>query len=253
MKVHFVMAFCERPHMATIAINSVVHNGYDDWVLTIVDDSSFEFGEAWRQKHDMLPADWALHYITYPINRVFNTRTVAINDTYEMKSRRGSRHGSLMNESFRNVEADLVIPLCDDDAIVPGAVPELVKFYNTHPQTAYSYSYVIPFNPLTELPNPAAPRTRDGLNRHDKPIKPSCNVDSSQVTFRKSCFDNPNIGYPEQGTAALDSHLFTVAAAAFGDCPPNKIYLQFKGMFHDQLGNRRSGNMFKPIDRERPI
>lgn len=161
-----------------------------------------------------------------------------IDDTREQKiAQGGSRHGMKVNQAIIDSTADFAIVVCDDDALIPGAVEQLCEYYEKNPTVMYSYSHIITLNPLVQKWN-EVPATYNWYNRTTGPIAPACNLDSSQVTFRTKCFKEDGVHYPFPQTGALDENLFRQLTERYGLAPFNGVTLQYKGIYLGQLGNR---------------
>ncbi len=231
-KFLIILAYYKRPELVLNAINSIKNLQYENWQLDFIDDS----GD--NNFQDIL------------LNFGFDNSKVnyiPINDTDEVKkSIGGSRHGHFMNESIKNSDADIVIILCDDDAILPNYLEDLNEYYTVNQNIVWAYSKVKYYIPNTESYLQAKEdfeRVRHigviaNLNINMSPINPDCKCDSSQVTFRRLCFTEKNIWYPYPQTKNLDSAIYNRMYQVWGNCHPTNIYGQCKGVFSEQLGAR---------------
>lgn len=230
-----VLVYYDRPNMVRNALRSIKDLQYKNWELVFIDDGSEISGQNIVQE---VLKDY-LDRITF-----YNTE-----DTIEDKiKQRGSYHGKFMNLAIRNSKADFVVILCDDDALTSWSLSELNRFFMMHPESMYCYSHIIPFDPFFQRPGPHLGRPKHWLNRYTKPIKPSCQVDSSQIVYRTVCVQEHGLSYKTPMTGALDADMFTQLEERYGLCPFTGSIIQYKGDFPDQMGKRSPELMFKPKD-----
>lgn len=219
------MAYYERPDMVRLALDSICAQGDADYHLAIVDDGSTK------------PIRPILDEYLWTIGEVtlYNT-----NDSVEQKLvQGGSRFGAYWNKAIDDTDADIGIMLCDDDALAPGYINGLDRYYTNNPDVKYSYGHVSVYDPR-DYPsidsikyNPASP-----LNTSTWPINPFCRVDASQVSWRIEDWKEAGIKFPAPQTTALDAEVYAQMHHAFGPCPYNEMVVQYKGVFPDQLGQR---------------
>lgn len=221
MSTLILLPYYDRPLMVRYALESVLAHSNQDWELAVCDDGS------------KYPAEPVVSEYFPDDERV---RLYRLEDTPEQKiAQGGSRHGAMLNQAMEESSADYVIILCDDDALYPDYLNNLEKFYADHLDVQYSYGHVSAYNPLENLPLINLPRNfAVNLNRFTKPINASCNVDASQVSWRRSA----NIEFPAPLTAALDAVVYTRMYELWGPCVFNGIRTQYKGIYTGQMGNR---------------
>jgi glycosyltransferase involved in cell wall biosynthesis len=231
-KFLIILAYYKRPVMVFNALNSIKNLQYQNWHLDFIDDSGDD-----SFKETLLNSGLDNSKIRY----------IPTYDTDEMKkSIGGSRHGHFMNESIKNSDADVVVILCDDDAIISDGLNKLDKFYTENPEVRWSYSFVKYYNPTTgsiegateDFNNIEKSRGTVSLNIDHGPTSPANRCDSTQVTFRRENFTEKNVWYPSPMTRALDYHIYTTMFSNYGPCYPTGEYVQYKGVFVDQLGSR---------------
>lgn len=224
-RVHLVLFYYERKKLVWNALQSFLDSKYTDWFLTVIDDSEV------NKLGPVLEGYEGRNY-----------RVVDTQDTVLSKKRRGgSLFGKFANEAIRAGHGDIVVPVCDDDALCRDSLGPLVNFFDENPQVYSAWCKNIPYNPQTEpLPKHQTALLTD-LNRFAglPGIEASCRVDSSQVVFRAKCFNNPNVGYPFPATTDLDAYLFWHLNKFFGLTFEAPVTLQYKGLFPNQLGGRR--------------
>lgn len=230
LKFEIILAYYKRPKIVLNALSSIKEMSYTNWHLTFLDDS----GDA-SFKNTLLTYGLANEKITY----------VPISDSEEQKiAQGGSRHGLFMNQAILNSNSDIVVILCDDDAIVEGYFEYLDEYYRLNPEINWAYSKVMYYNPSVEgylqavddLGRVSGHGSVVDLNQHSTPINPDCRCDSAQVTFRRKCFVEKDLWYPYPQTKNLDSAMYNKMYAAWGYCYPTFTYGQYKGVFPDQLG-----------------
>lgn len=233
LKFEILLPYYKRPRMVRNALDSVERQTYGNWHLTFIDDSGDDlFKETLEQYH-------------------FGDKAAYVATMHSEKDKRnqgGSAHGQFMNEAIRNSDADVVIILCDDDALTHEYLERLNVFYSST-DAVWSYCYLHFYDPLKERYENALRKPfdkRNGLNTYDEPIMPSCRVDSAQVTFRKFIFEK--VQYPSPQTKNLDASMFQMVHTFWGNCVPNGIIGQVKGFSGDQLGCRTGNREYNPKD-----
>lgn len=218
--------------MVKVALDSILASEYKDWFLTVIDDS---YVHLFPDKIEGFPSD--------------SYKVIHIGDTPEQK-KDGSRHGAFINEAIITGPGDIIVVLCDDDAIRHDGLAKLVEWFDSHPSEMSVWCKIIPFDPRSgRVPSEIKDAPEHPLNRHsiDKRLSCSCNVDSSQVYFRKSCFTECDVRYPVVETHALDSHLFTDINSKTGLTLNGPFVVQYKGIFPGQLTFRAGENTYSPL------
>ena len=229
LKFELIIAYYKRPKIVRNALDSIMNVNYNNWHLTFIDDSG---DDAFK--------DTFLNY-GFDKNKIIYTPILMSDD--EKTKNGGSMFGKYVNESILNSDCDIVILICDDDAIDSEYLNTLNKFYNNSNEV-WGYCHIKYFNPnienykaskLTpENPNLNYPF----MNGNTGPINPHFNVDSSQVTFRKKAMVDGNVWYPFPQTLNLDASIFIKMFNKYGLCKFTDCYGQYKGWFEDQLGVR---------------
>lgn len=228
-KFLIILAYYERPKIVLNALNSINELNYENFEVRFIDDGSINRGEEVVKEICSSIID---KFTFYYINNTVNDKIM----------QGGSIHGSYMNLAIKESDADCVIVMCDDDALFPDYLTNLNKFYNDNPDKSWCYSHVKFFNPEIEtyresVEEPLDKRFRAAsLNHHREPIVPSCTVDGSQVSFRRSAFVDNNIWYPFPQTKDCDRYIFERMIVPLGLCHFSGFYGQYKGWFENQLG-----------------
>ena len=225
LKFLLILVYYDRPNIVKNALNTIAALQSDNWELAIIDDGS---------PRPIQPI--AEEILKDHISKVKFYQT---GDTLEQKIQRGGIFGQYINKAMDDSNADLVMIVCDDDAVVPDALINLSNWFEANPNAMYCYSHVIPYDPTRQTAGPHLPRLPHGTN-HFGPINPVCQVDASQVVFRKICHDSGNVNYPYPSTCNLDAHTFGQLFANYGLAPFSGLIVQYKGWFPAQLGNRRA-------------
>jgi glycosyltransferase involved in cell wall biosynthesis len=232
LKFHILLPYYKRPEIVSNALNSIINSDYTNWYLTFIDDSGNRGFEELFNGYGF---------------REENAEYVPINMSDEEKSKNGgSIFGSFINDAIKRVESDIIIILCDDDALTKNYMKDLNEFYKNNPQTMWSYCHVLFYNPNEESYENASPNDRhphrslEFLNNNRDLIHPRNKVDSSQVTFRRKVFIDYGVQFMSPRTANLDAEVFREAHHHVGDCQFNNIVGQCKASFPDQLGLRIS-------------
>lgn len=229
LKFELIIFYYKRPSIVLNALESIIKSDYDDWHLTLIDDSGDEDFK-----------DIFLNY-GFPLEKI--TYTPILMSDEEKKINKGSVFGKYTNETILNTDADIIVPICDDDAILPNYMTNLNRFYQENPNKNWGYCHLEYFDPDTQhysesVEDFKSPFGNPNLNRFTEPINPRLRLDSSQVTFRKIAFTDGNVWYPYPHTANLDSHLFRNMYFKWGPCHFTGFKGQYKGWFANQLGKR---------------
>lgn len=232
-----ILAYYQRPQIVLNALESIKNLTYKNWNLDFIDDSGdtnfqstlFEYGLD-NSKVNYIP----------------------IGDSNEQKNLQGgSRHGQFINQSIQNSNSDIVIILCDDDALINGSFEYLNEYYQLNPEVNWAYSKVLFYDPSKEHYSKATKEcsyshpgsSYEILNTWNKPLNPYCKVDSSQVSFRTKVFKESHIKFPSPQTRNLDASVFKRVFNHYGYCYPTFTYGQYKAAFDDCMGNRFKSNV----------
>lgn len=222
MKFLILLVYYNRPKIVLNALNSIKNMNYSNWEMVFIDDGSEHPGEPVVRE---VLADY-LDKITF----------IQTHDTVEQKMKQGgSRHGHFMNEAILNSDADVVIVLCDDDAIIPDYFTNLDRWFRNNRHKKYCYSHVRIFDPEKE--SPFFVEKRDHVTNVTGLINPCCTVDSSQIAYKRSCFTDGGMRYPSPMTRNLDAYMFDQLFKKYGPCHYTGFDSQYKGWFAGQLGS----------------
>lgn len=242
-KILLIMPYFERPNMVLNALNSFSNIQYDNYEIVIIDDGSIKF-----PIHSVLKPE---HY-----SKIKNLKLLYSHDNLENKFKRGSIHGKFMNQAIRDSNADIVVMMSDDDAVLSDYFNKLDQYYSNNKDIFYSYCHVIPFDPFLQKPSiELLNSTRSFWNtnattflNHHEPLNPYCRVDSTQVSWRRECNVDKNIFFPEEQTKNLDAAFYSQMFQNYGNCCYNGITGVYKGFHIGQLGNRNGYEQFNPLD-----
>jgi glycosyltransferase involved in cell wall biosynthesis len=235
MKVLILLAYFERPNMIKIALESIKRQSYHNWEVAFCDDGINYLGKPIVESM----------FFEKDLNKF---KFYATGDSPEQKKRQGgSKHGQMLNDAITESDADIAFILCDDDALYQDYLKNLVNFYEENTSSIYSYGKVSIYNPndfinFEELED----NFNNVLNHRSGPISPAYTVDASQVSWRLKNFKEAGIKFLSPQTAALDANLYQQLEAAFGKCDANECIAQYKGLYPQQLGNRK--NPYSPGD-----
>lgn len=227
-KFLIILAYYERPKLVLNALESIKRLDYNNYEVHFIDDGSIDKGEdVVREFCPEIIDKFKFYYID-------NTQQDKINQG-------GSIHGKYMNDVIKNNEGDIVIILCDDDALFSDYLTNLNEFYNNNPNAMWAYSHVNYYNPETDhfldakFDPPVFNNSFPKLNSHTTPINPANNVDSTQVSFRTRSYIEGDIWYTYPKTKNLDSDIYTKMYNRWGACPFTNFFSQYKAWFPNQL------------------
>ena len=247
LKIEILLFYYDRPKMAMdFAVASVLNSDYENWFLTVIDDSSDQNSE--ELIHELIRrGDKYSHTLEKKIT------IIKTGDTLQAKEERGgSMFGYSANTAIKeHSNADIWLMLCDDDALHKTYLSKLNKYYLENPKAIYSYCLVSIFDPknfkdiwnlyeTSELQEPTKNFIGPMLNLSGEIDTGCCKVDASQVSWRRENFLKDKIAFAYPKTKDLDADLYTKMSNAWGACQENKILGQYKAWFEDQLGSRES-------------
>lgn len=229
LKFEIILVYYKRPKVVFNALESIKQLKYDNWHLTFIDDSGddsfrenlFSFGID-KEKISYIP-------IMMPDN--------------EKVKLGGSIFGKYMNDCLNTTDSDILIVLCDDDALLPDYLNNLNNFYSDENMN-WGYCHVLFFDPYEDNFTQAKPVPKNPeigwwrLNIPCCPASPTNRLDSSQITFRISAMKNKNVLFPYPKTVNLDSVIFQDMYSKYGECKFTSCVGQYKGWSSKQLGVR---------------
>ncbi len=229
------MPYYERPKMVLNALKSVSEMNYENYIFAIIDDGSEQF-----PMRNILAE-----------NPKYNKNIILYETNHSIKDKKrqgGSKHGLFMNKAIEENEADICIMFSDDDAITQEYCKRLNEFYNENPYVKYAYSHIIPFDPLIEtFYERKATRFQTSaatnLNK-THPLNPFCQVDSTQVSWRRECNTVENIWFNGNLTKNLDADFYDKMFKCFGYCSYTGFVGCYKGFHKEQLGGRDNDQQF---------
>lgn len=227
LKFLIILAYYNRPKIVLNAIKSICDLEYNNFDVVIIDDGS---------DHDKMFKHFMFESGLFGGVYGFCRYRYIPDTPYQKLAQGGSRHGEYINKAILESDADAVVILCDDDALLPDYLTNLNKWFNDNPDKKYCYSHVRTYNPLTE--SPFGIEKREWWTNHNEPLNPWHRVDSSQVVFRTSCFKEDGLRYPSPQTENLDAAIFSQAYAKYGLCHYTGFDGQYKGVFEGQMVNR---------------
>ena len=229
LKYLILLAYYKRPKIVLNALDSIKKLKYENWELHFIDDSG-----------DSSFKD-TLFSFGLPLDKVKYIPTL---DTDEVKKKNGgSRHGEFLNNSIRSTDSDVVIILCDDDALCDDYLNNLNIFYSNK-TNMWGYCHVLFFDPYEEKIEQAKPYPKNPeigwwmLNLPRCPSSPVNRLDGSQITFRISALKEKNITYPYPQTTNLDRAILQQMYSNYGECKFTSCIGQYKGWSTKQLGIR---------------
>jgi len=224
LKFLIILVYFQRPKIVLNALNSIKQLKYSNWELAFIDDGS---------NNESLGEPIVREVLKENLDKI---KFYYSNDTIEQKIKQGgSRHGEYMNKAIIESDSDVVIVLCDDDALISDYLNNLNDYFINNLDKNYCYSHVIVFNPDYE--NPFEKEKTDHWVNKVGDINPVCNVDSTQVAYRSKCFKEDGLRYPFPQTKNLDAEMFKKLFERYGVCSYTGFNSQYKAYFDGQLGN----------------
>jgi len=235
-KFLILLFYYDRPEMVKNALKSIELSEYDNFEVAFINDT-----------YGVKGVD-ITNYIENQ-NVLSKFKYYDICQTNEEKlNQGGSIFGKYANLAITDSDADIIIMLCDDDALLPNYLSNLNNYFKNNTDHMWAYSKVKYYNPLienyTESEDNFEKIKHEGvvanLNSNFVPINPHDKCDASQVAFRKDCFFKGNVWFSFPQTVSLDASIYMSMFLSWGSCYPTNFYGQCKGVFSDQLGGRGS-------------
>lgn len=256
-KFLIIMPYFNRPNMLREVIKTLPSMTYPFWHLALIDDGSDGDKKARPILEELLDES---NYTLYDTG-----------DSLEEKRKRGySMHAKYMNIALKKSNADYAVIVSDDDGLHRDYFTDLNAYYKNNPDVVYSYCHIIPYDPMTELPNNITAYTRklemkrwgrwkkfesdSWINvNHTQPLHPVDRLDSTQVSWHIKKSLAEGCVFDESLTANNDSDIFAKFHSSFGECYFNGTVGPFKGFHKDQLGvrlRRDDLDIFEVIDKD---
>lgn len=232
LKVLIILLYWDRPKMVQNALNSIKEQAYSNWELVFIDDGSDTPGEPIVRE-----------VLKDHLDKVKFTRTET---TWAERFSPGSPIGLHMNDAVMTSTADIVVILCDDDALLPNYCADINTFFTNNLDQVWGYCHVVAFDPSQQDYHTAPLTPWFSYNGHTVPIAPSCAVDSSQVVYRAHCTKEGGMYWIYPQTGCLDCNFYEKMVEVYGLCPWMGCVGQYKGVFPDQMGKR---GLTKPEDK----
>ena len=224
-----LLPYYNRPTLVKNALNSLKTQAYKNWKLAFIDDGS---------EHPGRPIVESL----FDSEDLERTTFYSTEDSREKKLEQGgSRYPQFLNKALTEIEADVAIFLCDDDALYEDYLENLNRYHTNNPNVVYCYGHVIPFNPQKEAMTPLLGK-RPFPHNHTHDLMACNHVDASQVSWKIKPTREAGVMFNDIQTANLDASLYQQLDLLFGPCQYNGFISQYKGWFPGQLGNRVQQN-----------
>lgn len=220
-----LLPYFNRPKLLRNALLSVKTQTDRNWILAFIDDASptLDGIKLLFQMFDDEIGQGKVHL--YRVSRE------------EKIQRNWTTQAVYLNRAIREIDADLCIILCDDDALLPDYVGNCREyFYHTHPEAVYGYSQCIIYYPPDELPGSHLP-VRPFHTNFTVPMNPIDRIDSSQIVWARDVQIHRGVWFPENRQYDLDAGLWIeMINHGFGLCPYMGFYGEYKACHPKQLG-----------------
>jgi glycosyltransferase involved in cell wall biosynthesis len=227
VEILILLFYYDRPEMVKNALDSINKQTYRNYQVAVIDDGSENpFMDSYLEMVDISNS----HKYT-----IMNTHHSA----KQKQAQGGSMIGKFANQAMEMCGSDIVIMLCDDDALMPEYLQNLNTFFTNNPEANHCHSKVKFYNPTVEKYTEAKSTTdyrHSGSTYHslNKAGTVVCEgFDASQVAWRNKL----NIKFPYPQTRNLDASVYK-QLRDHGPCYSTGTFGQAKAAFADQLGNR---------------
>ena len=221
-----ILFYYNRPQLVKYGLNSLKEQTYQNWEVAFIDDGSETLGAP-------------------IVKEIFGDspkfKLIQTGDTVETKMKRNGINGSLMgkfaNEAIAASDADYVIMLCDDDALYPDYLQNLMGWFEKNPDKNYVYSHIKQYNPNIQVPKEPLDSPPHSLNKTDT-ICPYYALDMSQIAFRRRPAVEQGVQFPYPYTVNLDAEMFLLMHKYWGNASFSGFIGQFKAIYTDNLSHR---------------
>ena len=178
----------------------------------------------------------------------------------QKKEHTASRVGWGLNKAVQESDADLVMMLCDDDLVYPGAAQWILKFFEQHPDEDWGWGSVCVYNATSccfptihtdddmqfidgEVVNAEGANVPPG--RRDVPFMKRTTaanrLDISQVVWRRQSQIDHDIRWSDKSHPKhqpIDHMIFHQMDGRFSNqCPNMDIMVQYKGTHAEQISS----------------
>jgi len=246
MILEYLLMTYKNPRMLRRAVDSVLHelllwSTYDLTVphslrLTILDDCEVEAIE-----------EFGVQAMEQPLN---NCGIIQSRNTMEEKAgHTKSRMGKILNQAVYSSNSDLVMMLCDDDAIIPGASLKVIEWFEAHPEEQWAFGTGIEFDASAEGDFPNLPvfgemkPLVDGRPEQQETIPERTHAANilgvHSVVWRRDAQAAHNIYWVDEShpkRQPIDHMVFHQFDAAFKlECPFIGFPIQYKGAHAGQV------------------
>lgn len=235
MNFELVIPYYKRPQIVQNALESIKKSHNSNYRLTLIDDSG--------------TTDFESTFLNCGVDKSKIQYVPVLMSDEEKINLGGSLFGKYVNDIIKTSKADILILICDDDAILSTYLDDLTIFFTNNPEEVWAYSHVKYYDPSqksyldsVESLSPELMVGQVNLNACSTRINPRWVVDSSQVVFKINALRDGNVFYPYPKTIALDADVFMSFYNVYGSCPFTGVFGQHKGWFDNQLGRRFRNN-----------
>lgn len=114
IKICILLVYYKRPNIVLNALDSIKALKYNNWELNFIDDSG---DDSFKETLFNYGLD----------NDKIKYRPIFDSDQTKLEQN-GSRHGEYMNLSIKETDAEVIVVLCDDDALVDDYFTKINEF-----------------------------------------------------------------------------------------------------------------------------
>lgn len=227
MKTLVILPYYNRPKLLENALKSLRDSTNQDWVCAFIDDAS--------------PTTEGVDLVHSILGKALSEGRVKIyvvpSDLKE--SMKWTTQPIFMNRAMREIDSDLTMILCDDDALVSDYIDNCVSWFSMNPSTLYGFSNIRVYFPPSEAPCAELP-IRAFFTNHLSPVCPVNTVDASQVVWRSKQALERKCFFDEARQYDHDASMWEAMwSANYGLCPFMGFYGQYKGIHQFQLSNMK--------------
>lgn len=225
-----LLTYYNRPKLVRNALNSIIKSNvyHQNWKLIFGDDAS------------PIPGEPICREILF--DHIDQIEFIRKETTLQEKLDSGIRLGKYANEILRETDAEIVVPLNDDDELHPEYLSKLNYYMTECPEVLYCYSNIHLYNPLfqksEDVHNISGP-----YNQYTEPLNLFGKCDASQVAWKVSCNKEYGAWFPETTVrdndmpwaTNTDAEFFNVLYDKCGPAYYSGFVSQYKGIHDYQL------------------
>jgi len=226
-----LLTYFNRPKLVRNTLNSILkaNVNHQNWKLIFGDDGS------------PIPGEPIVREILS--DHIHQVEFIRKETTLDEKIAKGISLGKYANDILKETNAEIAVPLNDDDQLHPEYLSNLNYYLTECPDVLYCYSNIHLYNPLTQKAEDVT-CLKGPYNSYTEPMNLYGKCDASQVAWRVSCntelgawfSESTASGNPKMPWATnTDAEFFNQLYEKCGPAYYSGFVSQYKGIHDYQL------------------